>query len=222
MAGSWVQMPADTGNAAQRENPIQGQRLETENPERPGPGAKQRFTELLNTYRKTLEKIVAVCSKRYRIQSQGPEDVLQEVLNEAWRGFSGFERGGPRRFIGWFKKVAQSTIADLHRRECAKKRTALRILRADFTSGKGWEPAALPESIDFDGEEDEMLRRVIQALKRLPPDFQSILLRKFYDGITLRKIARERGCSESFVFRRLHQALVMLKSIVQDSRGRNA
>jgi RNA polymerase sigma factor (sigma-70 family) len=107
------------------------------------------------------------------------------------------------------EKVVQGTVADIHRRERASKRTDREIPGPPLHLGEAPEPAA--PWVPPDCEAEELAANVDRAVNRLPPALRSVLRDRFYAGLSLREIATRRGCSATYAGRLVRRALADLR-----------
>ncbi|MCK9521542.1 MAG: sigma-70 family RNA polymerase sigma factor [Proteobacteria bacterium] len=65
----------------------------------------------------------------------------------------------------------------------------------------------------------EDLALLAESIKALSPEESRIIVRVFFEDVTLRKIARERGCTTSWVSKRLRRALALLRKQFEERSG---
>jgi DNA-directed RNA polymerase specialized sigma24 family protein len=110
------------------------------------------------------------------------------------------------------EKVAQGTVADIHRRDHAAKRTGGAGPGSPRRLSEASEPAARWAAPDPEAEELGAL--VGRAVSRLPPALQEVVQDRFYAGLSLEKIATRRGCSTTYASRLVRRALADLRWMI--------
>ena len=128
------------------------------------------------------------------------EDVLQEVLAQAFRDVKQFQSREGASFLGWLKTIADHRLADWLRAFGRKKRGGdhHRLSAMDFA--KSSTIASLIDIVGFDirrpdhsaqRHEAEMAIRV--ALASLPEDQRDVLSARYLEGEEVDDIARKLG-----------------------------
>ena len=123
------------------------------------------------------------------------EDAMQETFLKAWRHRDQYEGRGSGNPKSWLLKIAANTCRD--------------VLR------KPWHQR-IDHSVDIDTlickcaapQED---RDLLLGITMLPPMYKNVVLLRYYQGMTLREIARQLHYSESCVIRRLNHAYGLLR-----------
>jgi len=130
------------------------------------------------------------------------EDVVQETLLRAWRHRAVLE-GSPASVRAWLFTVARNIVID------------------DWRSHR--DHAELPfaevpdDRVQEDGSDHLLLSWVVaDALTRLSPDHQAVLLQCYYRGRPVAEAARRLGVPEGTVKSRTHYALRALKLALEE------
>ena len=141
------------------------------------------------------------------------EDLVQETLLEAWRGRDRFR--GDAALLTWVLAIAKNRVR-LRRRERGIEGEAERAVRAIAALETELLPADLAHG-------EEMKRSVRRALERIGEPYAEVLVRRYYEGLSIRAIAERMGETEKAVESRLHRAKEAfrdcLKQGVDDDRG---
>jgi len=134
------------------------------------------------------------------------EDLVQETLLHAWRARGRFR--GEASPLTWVLAIARNRVRLRHRSlEAGAARD--RVLHALA--------AVASEPVPQDVLEDaETRRRVRRALEEIGPEYEEVLVRRYFDGWAVRRIAEEAGESEKAVESRLHRAREALREKLKE------
>ena len=143
----------------------------------------------------------------YRMgNDQDAEDLTARTFYRALDHFQNYEdRGAP--FSAWLYRIAHNLVANWHRDHSRRQMVALDDLVLSAPRGKG--PAATSER---SGREDELL----EAVRRLAPDRQQLIILKHVEGMTNSEIGQVMERSEGAVKSLYHRALVALREDLAD------
>ena len=156
-------------------------------------------------YERYVDRIYSyIC---YRVGSdQDAEDLTARTFYRALDHFPSYEdRGAP--FSAWLYRIAHNLVANWHRDHSRRKMIALDdlVLRAPRRKG----PAAKTEKVE---QEDVLL----QAVRRLAPDRQQLIVLKHVEGMTNAEIGEGMGRTEGAIKSLYHRALVALRENLAD------
>jgi len=126
------------------------------------------------------------------------DDLVQETLLHAWKNRAQFR--GESSLLTWVLSIARNRIR-MQARSLGKKAEVEAALRAV-------EREAIPD--DLLGS-TELAGAVRRALDALDPAYAALLLRRYFDGRSVRQIAEQSGESEKAVESRLHRAREALR-----------
>ncbi len=146
-------------------------------------------------YRRFAPSVHAVAIAR-----AGPreaEDLVQEVFLAAYRGLSSLREA--ERFGPWVHAIARNAAADLHRRRST--RPAEEPLPEDATPAPGGK----------DGEDGDLRRRVLDAVRVLPEAYRETLVMRLVEGMTGPEIAAATGLTHGSVRVNLHRGMALLR-----------
>jgi RNA polymerase sigma-70 factor (ECF subfamily) len=136
-----------------------------------------------------------------------PSDVLQEVYLTAFQEFARYRGEAPGAFYLWLKGIARNHLRNLRRTAGARKREVLRPLPSTTGLEAATPDTRTPSRLVAESEEFQSLRRRIEALD---PPYRSVLLLRYYDGLSAPEVARALRITPDAVYQRLHRALVAL------------
>ncbi|MFN0051769.1 MAG: sigma-70 family RNA polymerase sigma factor [Planctomycetales bacterium] len=129
----------------------------------------------------------------------GPSDLVQETLLEACRDFSQFHGATYDEFLAWLRRLLLNNVSNVRRRyrTGGKRKVALEV-----RPGSGNRLAKPFEIIDALGEtpsehaiENEQEQAMVEAIARLPGDYQRVLLLRYKDELPFESIAQMIGRS---------------------------
>jgi RNA polymerase sigma-70 factor, ECF subfamily len=130
------------------------------------------------------------------------EDVVQETLLRAWRHRTVLE-STPSAVRAWLFTVARNIVID----EWRSRRDHSELSFAEVPD----------ERVQPDGSDQLLLSWVVaDALTRLSPDHQAVLLQCYYRGRPVSEAARRLGVPEGTVKSRTHYALRALKLALEE------
>ena len=134
------------------------------------------------------------------------EDILQEVLAQAFRDIKQFKHRDGSSIIAWLKTIADHRLADALKRIGRKKRggNQRRLTSADFA--KKGSVVALFDIVCHDSHvpQDSVARREMEramhvSLASLPENQRVVLVARYIEGKDVNEIARDTGRTEGAV-----------------------
>lgn len=131
------------------------------------------------------------------------EDLVQEAFTEALRSFHRFERGTNCR--AWLIKIMYHTLSK--RRRSESRLHLISGAEEQIAETAAFEPAT-PQGIT----EEE----VLQALKRLPQQFQEVVILSDVEDMTYKEIAEALSIPTGTVMSRLHRGRRLLRAELSD------
>jgi RNA polymerase sigma-70 factor (subfamily 1) len=130
----------------------------------------------------------------------GVDDVLQEVLTQAFRDIKQFQYHDDSSFLAWLKTIADHRLADALKRIGRKKRGGdqHRLTSGDFA--KTSTVAMFLDIVAHDSRvpDDSAVRReatqaIHIALASLPENQREVLFARYIEGLEVEKIAERTG-----------------------------
>lgn len=159
-----------------------------------------RFTML---YEKHYDEVLAYCTRR--TGRTDADDATADVFAVAWRRIDEIEWNTVRP---WLYGIARGVLANTWRTGSRRKRLFGRV------SGLAPEPSDLPEVQVVRRTQDE---EVLDAVRRLKPADQEIVLLAAWEELSAPEIARTIGISVSAAEQRLHRAKQRLATALQST-----
>ncbi|MCA9061582.1 MAG: sigma-70 family RNA polymerase sigma factor [Planctomycetaceae bacterium] len=152
---------------------------------------------LLDRHRPFLKTLAQIEIGR-RLQGKvDASDVVQEACLLAHRGITGFRGEAEEQFARWLQTILAGTLANTLRRylgaQCRDVRLEQQVAdgldrSAVSLSGLLIDPHSSPSHHVARGEQS---RLAIEALSRLPDDYQQVLILRHVDGLTFPQISQQ-------------------------------
>ena len=160
-------------------------------------GDKEAFNMLYSRHFPAVYKRVL-----YTIPSGDVDDVTQEIFIAVMRSISNYK--GSAKFSTWLRTLINRQVADFYR---SRQRKIEEVDLDDFE---------LPSKQDDVGskQHDERIT-VRRALKKMPTDYQEILLLRFAEGLRFKEIANELDKHPEAVKSLFRRAIMALKIILE-------
>src|SRR5262245_17463769 len=194
--------------------------LETRNLlERARQGDRQAFERLFAQYRAYLRRVVELrIDARLRLRLD-PSDVVQDAQLEAFRRLADYLERRPMPFRLWLRKTVSERLARLRRDHIGAARRSLRR-EVGLTDGAS---LALLQGATASGStpsqrvsDEELARRVRQAMARLSEADQEVLLMRTFEGLPFEEVGCLLGIESATARKRYGRALVRLQSLLTD------
>lgn len=129
------------------------------------------------------------------------EDLTGRTFFRALRRFDDYvDCGAP--FSAWLYRIAHNLVANWHRDRSRRKEVPLEVAPPSHPQSN------LLESVAVANEEREQL---LNALRRLPPERQQLLILKFVERLPNAEIGQIMGRSEGAIKSLYHRTLVALR-----------
>ncbi len=152
-----------------------------------------------------------------------PEDVLQEVYLQVFRGIFDFEERGPDSFVNWVLTIIDRKLIDLHRAAHRRKRDVGREKQQVVERDDSfvdlldcvYRDTATPSRVV---RYDEAVGALLVCLGALPESQQQVIEWRFLRGLPIVEVARRLDRSEGAVVALTQRALRSLREQM-DQRG---
>ncbi len=142
-----------------------------------------------------------------------PSDVIQDVLLEANNDFSRFQGKSSMEWKTWLRKVLANNVVECLRRHIhAEKRSVRREQSVDRRNDGGLliDQATPSERV----AREELVRWLAVFQPQLPPESQTVLKLRYWEGNSLSEIASAMDLSKSAAARLLRTSLLLLRQFV--------
>jgi RNA polymerase sigma-70 factor (ECF subfamily) len=131
------------------------------------------------------------------------EDLTARTFNRALDHIEGYvNRGAP--FSAWLYRIAHNLVANWHRDQGRRKFISLEDIKLRIQRRDG------PDQMAEQKEEKDQL---LEAIRRLPPDRQQLLILKFVEGMSNAEIGKVMGRSEGAIKSLYHRTLLTLREM---------
>lgn len=174
-------------------------------------GSREAFDSLYRKYRPTVLHI----ARKIMGNEQDAEDAVQEVFERVLDKIDQFRYEAS--FSSWLRVLAKNVCRDILRRKGRHPTESLDNLCEFNETGI----AAKRSSISQEEEliMKELLENLHEKIDRLKEKHRKLIILRYIDGLSYRKIAQLLDCSESQVKSRLHQARKRLRRTCQSLRA---
>ena len=160
-------------------------------------GDKEAFNTLYNRHFPAVYKRV-----RYTIPYNDVDDVTQEIFIAVMHSLSKFE--GRAKFSTWLRTIINRQVADYYRK---RQRKVEEVALSDF------ELPSKKEGVGSRQHDERITMR--RALKKLPTDYQEIILLRFAEGLRFKEIANVLDKHPEAVKSLFRRAILALKTILE-------
>ena len=161
-------------------------------------GESRAFEEFYGLYVKKIYRFIY-----YRINSkQDAHDLTSETFCRAWQ--SAAQGSKIENLKAFIYRIAHNLIVDFY----AQKQKAPLELNEELKE-------TLPDggSLDKNIDVDLDLEQVKRAIKKLPSNYQEILIMRFLDELSISEISQVLGKSKNNIYVLIHRALSVLKKL---------
>jgi RNA polymerase sigma factor (sigma-70 family) len=184
-------------------------------------GDRAATEQLLSVIRPWLEQLARNHAGCHRADGS-TSDLVQEAWLRAWQKLDQFqgsddEAQAMATFRAWLARIVERLGLNAARDAGAQQRSPPRkLLRLDGVSAS-LDPSAVEPTPSAAAQEEERARLVREALAKLSDPLDRDIVRlRFFDGVSLRHIARQLGCNPETIRQRYHALLGRLQ---QDLNG---
>lgn len=166
------------------------------------PSQEKEFLEKIEKHKGVIFKI----SKMYMDNRDDQNDLYQEIVYQAWKSYSGFQKKSD--FSTWLYRTALNTAIVFLRSE--KKR--------NFIHSQSIDNLAIHQE-SYNETEDKNMKLMYEAIHQLSPIDKALIF--FYlEDFSGKEIANQLGLSEVNVRVKLNRAKAKLKEIITKQKSR--
>lgn len=158
-------------------------------------------------YRKIAAPLAKFLVKRMYDDPIGAQEVYSETVMAAWIGWNTFNHKST--YLTWIIRIALNKMADYYRKQVHEKSHIVAPLLGTIANIKSKELTPEEKVIL-----DELKSSVKKCLLMLPPEKQKLLYLRYWEDLTVKKIAEKLGMSERSVEGKLYRARQDLKLLL--------
>ncbi|MBO5557049.1 MAG: sigma-70 family RNA polymerase sigma factor, partial [Oscillospiraceae bacterium] len=137
------------------------------------------------------------------------EDAVQEAYTQAYQNID--KLNAPEAFASWVNQIA--TYVSLRKIRKGKNKTVYSIDDEDFFLELAADPDTMPDEI---AEKQSTQAFIGGLIQKLPEAQRLAMVMFYYDGLSVKDIAREMGCSENTVKSRLYYGRMAIKADLEE------
>lgn len=179
-------------------------------------GDARAFDRLVDPCRARLQSYLRLRGRSALAGDCDEEDLLQTVLERAWRLLPRFEARGPEALYRWLVSLARGAVLDRAKYLRAKGRDRVRHL--DSSAGTALAPRDPATSIPAAAARREEVARIDELLAVLSPAQREVVERHLLEARTLGEIADELGIAKNAVWERLRRGLARMRAVAEGRR----
>ena len=164
----------------------------------------EHLSHIIDRYRTKLERYI---DRRTNVNNHDKEDILQDVFIKIYRNINDYDDS--LIFSSWIYRITHNYIIDWYRKN--KKHISVSL---DDDDSKLIHILQDENGI-IDAQESrdqENLERIKEEVKKLPPDYQEILMLKFFEDKSYEEISDILKISTSSVGVKISRAKKLLKA----------
>jgi RNA polymerase sigma-70 factor (ECF subfamily) len=162
-------------------------------------GDSSAFGALYDHYHAMIYRFVIVKVGR----REEAEDITHQVFLSAWQSVKGYtHRGHP--FSSWLYQIARNQVIDYYRSH--KNETSLDEVDA--------EELVIASVAQGDVSTTLEIKKVHDAIKKLKPDYQDIIILRFIEDVSVKEAAAALGKTEGAVKLMQYRAMKELKKML--------
>ncbi len=175
-------------------------------------GDRAAFSEIVRRHKTPLYQFV----RRYIGDPDDAYDILQETFVAAWQGIRRFDV--QQTLTPWLRTIALNKCRD-HGRRHAIRRRLLTLFHAESHIESSWIVDSNPE---LESPDLARLRRLDQAIARLPRRYKEPLLLVVMTGLTHQQAGAQLGITAKAVEMRIRRAKDKLRMALAPARDGTA
>jgi RNA polymerase sigma-70 factor (ECF subfamily) len=160
-------------------------------------GEEPAFTALMRRHKTWLYQFI----RRHTPTAEDAYDILQESFASAWGALGRYDPARP--FDIWLRRIALNKCRDRGRKEAVRRRVFALIGLPPETVEQAPDPAAGPDQARI---ADETLRKLDEAVRRLPAGLREPLVLTALQGLSQREAAEVLGVTPKVVEMRAYRA----------------
>ena len=169
-------------------------------------GEEPAFTALMRRHKSWLYLFI----RRHVATAEDAYDILQESFASAWAALKRYDPSRP--FDVWLRRIALNKCRDRGRKETVRRRVFSLIGLPPEALEQAPDPAAAPDQVRI---ADDMLRKLDEAVRALPPGLREPLVLTALQGLSQREAAEVLGVTPKVVEMRAYRARKRLAEVLE-------
>jgi RNA polymerase sigma-70 factor (ECF subfamily) len=183
-------------------------------------GEAKALEQLFDRYRHYL-RVLAEGQLGGRLRAKcDASDIVQQTLLEAFRDFAGFQGTHEAELLAWLRRILAHNLCNEARHFTAQQRDAAREVSLEqVRAGLDKSSAALGRCLAADTPTPSSLAahheasvRLADTLARLPPNYQTVLLLRVFEGLSADEVAQRMNSTAGAVRMLQLRALTALRA----------
>jgi len=162
-----------------------------------------------SVYKKLSKPVLKFIAKRIGARPQATEDVFEETMTAAWKGWNTFKHKSS--YFTWVCRIALNKIADYYRGQIHERSKIV----APFL-----EELAYLEDDRISPEEKLALQdlrvSIRNCLNLLPDEKRNLLYLRYWEEMSIKQISKQFGTSERAVEGKIYRAKILLKDVFEN------
>jgi RNA polymerase sigma-70 factor (subfamily 1) len=181
-------------------------------------GDRKSLDLLFERYLPYVRRIVALRMGQTLLGIQDMDDLVQEALMKAFRGFKRFREQSEGSFRNWLSRCVETSLVDAIRSQKAKKRAGCKVC-----SIHGVEPVGLASTVFAVGDPspskiiqgEELELRIEAALLQMKPHQREVIILRKFCEMSYTEVATSMGFGQEASARRAcARAVQQLKELL--------
>ena len=173
-------------------------------------GCRESFGLLYRKYHSTVLQI----ARKIMGNEQDAEDAVQEIFARVLDRIGQFRHEAS--FSSWLRVLTANVCKDMLRKRNRHPMESFEDLSTTGEARIGMKASSVSQEEELIMK--ELLENLQEKISRLKEKHQKLIILRYIDGLSYKKIAQLVGCSETQVKSRLHQARKKLRRVCQDLR----
>jgi len=174
-------------------------------------GCRESFDLLYRKYYSTVLQI----ARGIMGNEQDAEDAVQEIFARVLDRIGQFRHEAS--FSSWLRVLATNVCRDILRKRNRHQMESFEELHAAGVAEVSERVSSVSQAEEL--IMNELLENLQEKISRLKKEHQRLVILRYIDGLSYKKIAQLLGCSQSQVKSRLHQARKKLRRACQNLRA---
>jgi len=165
-------------------------------------------TRFEKVYKKVASPLLKFIAKRIGRDEDVVNEIFTNTVSAAWKSFKTFEHKSS--YFTWVCRIALNKIADYYRGQINERSRFVAPFLEDIAN---------IEDKSLSPEEEYALQELRVSIRKcldiLPTEKRNLLYLRYWEGLTIKKIAKRFGVTERVIEGKIYRAKKVLKQILQ-------